>query len=57
MLYKCKIVLIRFLKPHAGITLDPIEVNVILPCFDRTRMGHIVSRGKSDFKCLGLFKI
>lgn len=36
MPWKSKIVLIWFLKPHAGLTLDPIEVNGILPCFDGT---------------------
>ena len=51
MPYKCKIVLIWFLKLHAGLILDPIEVNGILPCFDGTRMELIVSM-KNYFRCL-----
>lgn len=56
MPYKCKIVLICFLKPHAGLTLDPTEVNGILPCFDGTRMGLIVSREKLLQLFKGYFK-
>lgn len=52
MPYKCKIVLMFFFKAHAGLTLDPIEVNGLLPSFDRTRIELIVSREENHFKCL-----
>lgn len=56
MPYKFKIVLIRFLKAHADLTLDDAEVVEILPCFDGIEWSSCQAE-ESYFKCLRLFQI